>query len=119
MALRRGSLIAQHVRVVESASWEILELGADLDRALAREPRPSERMRLVREATNRITRTANDAIDAYRKGKVAARREKLKHGADLPAIEEATARLAAARLEILRLLAIAAERYPERPAPSE
>jgi len=51
--------------VVQQASATILELGAALDAQLLKEQRPTERMRMLRETTNRIVRTANDAAQAY------------------------------------------------------
>jgi hypothetical protein len=98
--------------MVETASVHILELGVDLDRALNAESRPTERLRMLRESTNRITRTANDAIDAYRKAKLRVDKESMKPGMDSDAIEDLVSRLSAARLELLRVLAVAAKRYP-------
>src|SRR5437868_15527240 len=51
--------------VVQQASATILELGAALDAQLLKEQRPTERMRMLRETTNRIARTANDAAQAH------------------------------------------------------
>src|SRR5438552_15919840 len=51
--------------VVQQASTTILELGAALDDRLLKENRPSERMRMLRDTTNRIIRPANDAAQAY------------------------------------------------------
>jgi hypothetical protein len=112
VALRKGAALANHVRKVEKASSEILELGVELDLELTAEARPAERLRLLRATTNRITRTANEAIEAYRRAQAAASREKLKPGADAAWLDELMRRLAAARAELLRVLAIAAQRYP-------
>ena len=54
--------------VVQHASATILELGAALDAQLLKEQRPSERMRMLRETTNRIIRTANDATRGLQQG---------------------------------------------------
>src|SRR5256885_16366177 len=51
--------------VFQQASATILGLGAALDAQLLKEQRPTERMRMLRETTNRIVRTANDAAQAY------------------------------------------------------
>ena len=83
--------------VVQQASATILELGAALDAQLLKEQRPSERMRMLRETTNRIVRTANDAAQAMR------------------------LRLDAARLAVMSALEVASRRYPslEEASPDE
>jgi hypothetical protein len=110
--LRRDSAAAvRHVRAIELASAEIVRLGVELDDQLSRESRPAERMRMLRATTNRITRRANDAIDAYRKGKQLVTAARATQG-DIASIDTMARRLAAARLELLRVLSIAETRYP-------
>jgi hypothetical protein len=98
--------------VIQRATQLIQDLGADLDRRLTRETRPTERMRMLRETTNRITRSANDAIHAYGRARkaVAVQLDRSDGRA-----EEALAmrdRLRSARLELLRALSDANHRYP-------
>lgn len=65
--LRHTRLGRRHaeIRVVQEASASIIELGETLDRRLVGETRESERLRMLRETTNQVTRTANDAVQAY------------------------------------------------------
>lgn len=90
---------------------QIAEFGVELDRALRAEGRPSERLRFVREATNRITRTANDAIQAYRRARRVLDAEVAK-GAYRGDPEETRDRLSTARREMLEALEKAGMRYP-------
>jgi hypothetical protein len=106
LGLRRSDL-----EVVEGASAAISDLGTALDRQLATERRPSERMRMLREATNRITRTANDAVHAYRRASRAIRNELERPDANVETVELMRARLDDARASVLQALAVANERY--------
>lgn len=106
LGLRRSDL-----EVVEAASAAITDLGRELDRQLAQERRPSERMRMLREATNRITRTANDAVQAYRRASRAIRNELERADANVEAAERMRTRLDEARANVLRALSVANERY--------
>ena len=99
--------------MVQGASGAIADLGAELDRNLSREKRESERLRMLRETTNRITRTANDAVHAYRRASRAIKTELERPDANVPAAEEMRRRLDEARAEVLRALAVAQERYPQ------
>lgn len=99
--------------LVQGASAAIADLGAELDRSLAREKRESERLRMLRETTNRITRTANDAVHAYRRASRAIKTELERPDANVPAAEEMRRRLDEARAEVLRALEVAQERYPQ------
>jgi hypothetical protein len=99
-------------RHVERAAAMIVELGDDLDRHLEDETRPSERMRLLREATNRITRTANDAVQAYRRARRALDAELRRPSADVDAVNRLGERLTAARDDVLAALDAANARYP-------
>jgi hypothetical protein len=107
LGLRRNDL-----EIVESASTTIADLGVELDRHLAREQRPSERMRMLREATNRITRTANDAVHAYRRASRAIKTELERPDANVETAELMRTRLDEARAKVLKALAVANERYP-------
>jgi hypothetical protein len=108
LGLRRNDL-----EIVESASSAIADLGVELDRHLAMERRPSERMRMLREATNRITRTANDAVHAYRRASRAIKTELERPDVNVEAAELMRARLDEARGRVLQALAVASERYPQ------
>jgi hypothetical protein len=108
LGLRRNDL-----EIVESASTTIADLGVELDRHLAKEQRPSERMRMLREATNRITRTANDAVHAYRRASRAIKTELERPDANVEHAEMMRTRLDDARAKVLKALAVANERYPQ------
>lgn len=98
--------------VIQQASALIEELGSTLDAQLGAQIHQAERLRLLREATNRITRAANDAIRAYGKGQRLIGSEMLRgdaHAADAAAMGR---KLRGARLELLRVLETASQRYP-------
>jgi hypothetical protein len=105
----------EDVDIVEGASQLIRELDAALDRQLAAERRPSERMRMLRETTNRITRAANDAAQAYARTSRGIRTELERPDADVVGAELMRARLDAARGKLLQALEVANRRY----APSD
>jgi hypothetical protein len=107
---RAAVLDTQHV---ERAAVEIVELGSDLDRRLEDERRPTERVRLLRETTNRITRTANDAVQAYRRARRSLDAELRRPSADVEAVTRLGDRLATARAEVLQALEAANARYPQ------
>ena len=94
----------------------IVELGNDLDRRLEDETRPTERVRLLREATNRITRTANDAVQAYRRARRSLDAELRRPSADIEAVNRLGDRLTAARADVLKALEAANTRYPQAEA---
>ena len=100
------------ITLVERAAPLITELGADLDRRLKRELRTSERLTLLREATNRITRTANDAVHAYRRARRSLDAELQRTNADVDAVRRLDDRLTTARADVLRALDAANGRYP-------
>ena len=108
LGLRRNDL-----EIVENASTTIADLGVELDRHLAKERRPSERMRMLREATNRITRTANDAVHAYRRASRAIKTELERPDANVETAEAMRTRLDEARAKVLEALAVANERYSQ------
>ena len=98
--------------IMQRASALIDDLGASLDRQLASETRPAERLRLLRETTNRITRTANDAIHAYARARRAVNAQLERSDGKEDGVLAARDRLRAARIDLLRALDAARERYP-------
>jgi hypothetical protein len=83
-----------------------------LDRRLADEQRPEERMRMLREATNQITRAANDAIQAYRRARASVSAELEMPNGDHAHAKRMAADLDVARAEVLAALETANKRYP-------
>ena len=106
LAMRRADVV-----LVQRASSEIESLGADLDRRLQSESRPSERLHMIREATNQITRLANDAIHAYGRASRAVRAEEQRPDSDKVAAREMRGRLDEARAAMLAVLEVAGRRY--------
>ena len=106
------------VLIVERAAVEIATLGNDLDRRLETEGRPPERLRMIRETTNQITRVANDAINAYGRVSRAIKAEEGRAQPDLVAAGAMRSRLDAARAAVLEVLERAKGRYETLPAPS-
>jgi hypothetical protein len=102
--------------IVQRASVLIDELGADLDERFASEARATERLRLLRATTARITRTANDAIQAYARARRALDAEIGRGGSGVEMALATRGRLGAARLELLRALGSAGQRYPDSAA---
>jgi hypothetical protein len=107
----RATALERDILLVQQASVQIAEFGAELDQALRTEGRADERLRFVRDATNRITRTANDAIQAYRRARRVLDAEAAK-GAYRGDSDAARDRLNAARREVLEALEKAGMRYP-------
>ncbi len=107
--------------VVQQASATILELGAALDAQLLKEQRPSERMRMLRETTNRIVRTANDAAQAYSRASRAITAELERPNTNPAPAQAMRLRLDAARLAVMSALEVASRRYPslEETSPDE
>lgn len=68
---------------------------------------------MLREATNRITRTANDAVHAYRRASRAIKTELERPDANVETAELMRTRLDEARAKVLTALATANERYPQ------
>ena len=83
-----------------------------LDMRLADEQRPEERMRMLREATNQITRSANDAIQAYRRARASVNAELEMPDGDHDHARRMSADLDLARADVLAALEIANKRYP-------
>ncbi len=101
------------LRILQRATAHIDELNETLDRQLAGERSERERMRLLREATNQITRTANDGIQAYRRVTAAVRSEQARaDGADAAELARIQTSLDEARLALLRVLEETRHRYP-------
>jgi hypothetical protein len=90
----------------------IEDLGADLDRRLPAETRASERLRLLRETTNRITRAANDAIQAYGRGRRTVTSELAREGHRGEVALRTQMELQTARADLLRAIEKARQRYP-------
>jgi hypothetical protein len=107
----RLAMRSSDLRVVQGASTLIADLGVELDRRLQNEPRESERLRMLRETTNRITRVANDAVQAYTRASRAVRAELTRPDANVESARAMRARLDGARREVLRALEHAKQRY--------
>jgi hypothetical protein len=108
----RSGSVERDLLLMQRAVELIVEVGIDLDQKLQSEARPSERLRFVREATNRITRAANDAILPYRRAKRALEQESTSSDGRAEAAGQLQSRLAAARLALLAALDKAGTRYP-------
>jgi hypothetical protein len=96
---------------VERASASILDISSALDRRQQAERRPAERLRMLREATNQITRTANDAIQAYRRASAAVHAELASPDGDHDQARAMRRQLEAGRSELLRVLELTSGRY--------
>lgn len=107
-------------RVVQRATASIVDLNNSLDRALRDERRPDERLRMLRETTNRITRGANDAIQAYRRASAAVDAELQMPGGDRDQAHRMRLLLDGARADMLSVLEVTSHRYswagPWRPS---
>ncbi len=110
-ATRRLSNRLDDLAMVERASGLISELGVELDRRLQQENRPTYRMRMLRETTNRITRIANDAVQAFSRANRTVRAELDREDGDTERAESMRIRLETSRREVLAALAVASERY--------
>lgn len=106
-------LAARHrdLQLVQRASTTIVEIETSLNWLLVREVRPAERLRMLREATNRITRTANDAIQAYRRVKPALAIEMERPDGNTDRARSMLHLLHAARSEMLATLEDASRHY--------
>jgi hypothetical protein len=113
-AARRFTRVARRVpdvRAVQRASASIVDIGSALDRRQRDERRPAERLRMLREATNQITRTANDAIQAYRRASATVHAELALPEGDHEAARAMRLELEAGRSELLRVLDVTSGRY--------
>ena len=109
---RLGRRSSADLRTIQRASTRIAELTVILDRQILADPRPVEQQRYLRQAMGQITRTANDAIQAYRRVTQALRLEEERDDADRDELAQATRTLSEARAAMLEALAVAGERYP-------
>ncbi len=100
------------LRAIRRATTRIEELSAALDRQLLREKRPEEQLRLLRQTTSQITRTANDAIQAYRRVTEGLRVESERDDTDPSEAARLSESLSEARSEMLHALEVASQRYP-------
>ena len=100
------------LRVIRHATTRIEELSAQLDGELARELRPEEQLRLLRQTTSQITRTANDAIQAYRRLTEGLRVESERGDTDMAEATRTAQAISDARGEMLNALEVASRRYP-------
>jgi hypothetical protein len=100
------------VQLIQGTPAAIADLIQTLDRRLADEERPAERLRMLREATNQITRTANDAIQAYRRTRAAVNAELAMPNGDHAHAKRMSAELTVARQGVLKALEETSRRYP-------
>lgn len=87
----------------------------DLDRQLAAERRPSERLRMLRHSTRLMTQAGNDAVLAYRSGLRAL--DKNRHGLSPAQTSAILVDFHRVRGELLVALEMAGRRYPWTAAP--
>lgn len=99
------------LQLIQGTPAAIADLIQTLDRRLADEERPSERLRMLREATNQITRTANDAIQAYRRTRAAVNAELAMPNGDWAHAKRMSADLTVARRDVLASLEETSRRY--------
>ncbi|MGH2383803.1 MAG: hypothetical protein ACRDGB_01970, partial [Candidatus Limnocylindria bacterium] len=71
-----------------------------------------EQLRLLRQTTSQITRTANDAIQAYRRVTEGLRVESERSDTDPSEAARLSEALSDARSEMLSALEVASQRYP-------
>ncbi len=104
------------VLLLQQAPERIAEYTRILDRRLADEQRPSERTRMLRETTNQITRTANDAIQAYHRARASVSAELEMPDGDHAHAKRMGVQLEAARKDVLAALELTKHRYPTEEA---
>lgn len=103
--------------LLQNAPEMIAEYTRILDQRLANEQRPSERTRMLRETTNQITRTANDAIQAYHRARASVAAELEMPAGDHAHAKRMRAQLEVARKDVLAALETARVRYPTQSGP--
>lgn len=103
---------SEDLSVVQRSGALIIDLDAELDRLLVKEQRSTERLRLLRERTNRITRAANDAVHAYRRASRVVHLELKRPDGDIEAATATLERLDQARRGVLDALEVAQRHYP-------
>jgi hypothetical protein len=106
------------LQLIQGTPESIAEFTRTLDLRLAAEQRPEERLRMLREATNQITRRANDAIQAYRRARSSVDAELAMADGDWEHARRMSDDLDAARLDVLAALETANLRYATDPAAS-
>lgn len=108
------------LQFVQQATAAIMQLNESLDRQLLTEPRPAERLRMLRETTNQITRAANDAIQAYRRARGAIQAELEMPSGDRLQAQSMRDLLDSARADVLGALETTSRRYTwAEPWPAE
>ena len=112
IATRISRRSTAELRLIRRATTRIEELSAVLDRQMLAEERPAEQLTLLRLATSQITRSANDAIQAYRRVAEGLRVEAQRSDSDPDETARAASDLADAREGMLRALDVASRRYP-------
>lgn len=100
--------------LLQNAPETIAEYTRILDQRLANEQRPSERTRMLRETTNQITRTANDAIQAYHRARASVAAELEMENGDWAHAKRMSGQLEVARKDVLSALETARVRYPNQ-----
>ncbi len=98
--------------LIQQTPAAIADFTRTLDQRLEAEMRPEEQMRMLREATNQITRAANDAIQAYRRARASISAELEMPNGDHAHARRMSADLDVARTDLLAALKQANERYP-------
>lgn len=98
--------------LIQQTPAAIADFTRTLDQRLANEERPEERLRMLREATNQITRSANDAIQAYRRARSSISAELEMPNGDHAHARRMSADLDLARADLLAALELANQRYP-------
>jgi hypothetical protein len=101
--------------LIQRTPDSIADFTRTLDQRLAQEQRPEERMRMLREATNQITRSANDAIQAYRRARASVDAELEMPNGDHAHAKRMSKDLEVARQAMLAALETANRRYPPNP----
>ncbi len=104
------------VLLLQQAPAMIADLTRTLDQRLENEQRPAERTRMLREATNQITRTANDAIQAYHRARSSVKAELEMPDGDHAHAKRMSAQLEVARKDVLVALETTRHRYPSVPS---
>jgi hypothetical protein len=103
--------------LLQNAPERIAEYTRILDQRLTNEQRPSERTRMLRETTNQITRTANDAIQAYHRARASVAAELEMSAGDHAHAKRMSGQLEVARKDVLAALETARIRYPNQIEP--
>ncbi len=99
------------LQLLQRAPAAIADLTEILDRRLAEEQRPEERIRMLRETTNQITRLANDAIQGYRRARSAVTAELAMPDGDWVHARKMSAQLDLARADLMEALEQTSHRY--------